>query len=120
MHEYSIVSSLLEVCKEVAMKNQATSVNKVVLKVGRLSGIETHFLINCFDAFKEHTICHDAELVLEVCEVKIHCNDCQKINIITNNTFYCPLCNSGNTSMISGQELLVQSIEVGENNNETL
>lgn len=120
MHEYSIVSSLIEVCKEVAIKNQATSVNKIILKVGRLSGIETYFLINCFDVFKENTICHCAELVLEVCEVKIHCNDCQKINIITNNIFYCPECNSTNTSMVSGNELLVQSIEVGENNNEML
>lgn len=112
MHEYSIVSSLMDVCKDLANSNNADSISKVTLKVGRLSGIETHFLVSCFDAFKENTICHNTELILEICDVKIKCQDCHKENIILNNTFYCPECNSQNTLMISGQELLVKSIEI--------
>ncbi len=112
MHEYSIVSSLIDVCKEIALQQNAKTIGKIVLKVGRLSGIELHFLTSCFDVFKEDTLCRNSELAIEICEVSIVCEECMSHSIIYENNFFCPVCKSHNTKMISGQELLVKSIEI--------
>lgn len=114
MHEYSIVASLINVCEKEADKQHAKAIKTIVLKVGRLSGIETHFLTQCFDVFKEDTLCANATLILELCDVIIECANCHEQSIIHNNNFFCPKCHSDQTTMVGGQELLVQSIEIVE------
>ena len=66
MHEYSIVQSLLESCEQHARQNEAKEVTKVVVKIGVLSGVEPDLLQTAFDTFKEQTICHNAEFVLNI------------------------------------------------------
>lgn len=112
MHEYSIVSSLVELCEKEAKKSNAKAVKNITIQVGRLCGIETHFMKSCFDFFKEDTICHDATLVMKIIDVKIHCEECNCDYIIEKNNFFCPICNSKETRMIEGQEMIVESIEI--------
>ena len=114
MHEYSIVASLIDLCEKEAHRQHAKAIKTITLKVGRLSGIEPHLLTQCFDTFKEETLCHNAILELEMCDVVIFCATCKEKSVITNNNFICPLCHSEETSMVGGQELLVQSIEIVE------
>ena len=64
MHEYSVVQSLLESCEEHARVNEASKVTKVVVKIGVLSGVEPDLLQTAFDTFKEQTVCHDAEFLI--------------------------------------------------------
>ena len=70
MHEYSIVQSLLDSCEEHARQNDAKKVAKVVVKIGVLSGVEPDLLQTAFDTFKEQTVCHNAEFILNI--QKIH------------------------------------------------
>jgi len=53
MHEFSIVQSLLNLIEENARKNSAKSVSKVVVKIGKMSGVEPHLLEIAFNIFKE-------------------------------------------------------------------
>jgi hydrogenase nickel incorporation protein HypA/HybF len=62
MHEFLVVQSLLNLIEENAKQNNAKSLSKVVVKIGKLSGIEPHLLKIAFDTFKEKTICENAEL----------------------------------------------------------
>lgn len=112
MHEYSIVSSLIDICEKQAKKENAKSVKSVTISVGKLSGIEPHFMESCFDVFKENTICNDAVLIMNILDIKIYCNACKSEHIITNNNFFCPSCQSPETDMIEGEEMLVESIEI--------
>lgn len=114
MHEYSIVASLIDLCEKEAQRQHAKSIKTITLKVGRLSGIEPPLLTQCFDVFKEDTLCHNAILQLELCDVIIQCATCKERSVITNNNFICPKCHSEETAMVGGQELLVQSIEIVE------
>jgi hydrogenase nickel incorporation protein HypA/HybF len=114
MHEYSIVASLIDVCEKEAKKHHAKAIKRLEIRVGRLSGIEIHFLKQCFDTFKEETICHDATLVVELCDVVLLCASCHEQSVVSENHFICPKCHNEDVSMIGGQELHVKSIEIIE------
>ncbi len=112
MHEYTIVSSLIELCEKEAKKLNTNKIKTVTLQIGKLSGIETHFLKNSFDFFKKNTICHNAELVIKDIDVKIHCKNCNHNSIISKNNFFCPICNSKETEIVQGQEMIIESLEI--------
>ena len=44
MHEYSIVASLIDVCEKEAKTHHAKAIKRLEVSIGRLSGIEIHFL----------------------------------------------------------------------------
>jgi len=114
MHEYSIVASLIDLCEKEAKKNHAKAIKRLEIKVGRLSVIEIHFLEQCFDTFKEDTVCNDAMLVIELCDVVLLCSTCHEKSVVKENHFICPKCHSEDVAMIGGQELHVKSIEIIE------
>jgi hydrogenase nickel incorporation protein HypA/HybF len=113
MHEFSIVSSLMLLIEEQAKRYNASKVTKVVLGVGRLSGVEADLLKIAFDTFKEKTICEDAELVIEMEDVKIYCLDCgRESNMGERLSRKCPVCGSLNTKITGGQDLYLKSLEM--------
>ncbi|WP_263832680.1 hydrogenase maturation nickel metallochaperone HypA/HybF [Sulfurospirillum oryzae] len=114
MHEYTIVASLIDLCEKEAKKHHAKAIKHLQVSVGRLSGIEIHFLEQCFDTFKEETICHDATLSIELCDVVLLCSSCHEKSVVSENHFICPKCYSEDVAMIGGQELHVKSIEIIE------
>lgn len=112
MHEYSIVSSLLNLCEKEAKKQNAKTINKVTLQIGKLSAIEPHFLESSFDFFKKDTICENAILFMKLIDIEIYCNSCKNTNIILDKNFFCPDCKSSETKILRGQEMVIESIEV--------
>ncbi|MGL5390379.1 MAG: hydrogenase/urease maturation nickel metallochaperone HypA, partial [Shewanella sp.] len=44
MHEYSIVSALIEQCEQYAKAENAMSISRVEIKLGVLSGVEPSLL----------------------------------------------------------------------------
>lgn len=112
MHEYSIVQNLLDLCEQNATQNNATKVNRVVVGIGELSSVEPQLLKTAFDAFKWGTIAQDAELETKILELKAECLDCKAEFKPSRSNFLCPKCESANTSLISGDELLLLSLEI--------
>ncbi|MCW8894352.1 MAG: hydrogenase maturation nickel metallochaperone HypA [Sulfurimonas sp.] len=112
MHEYSIVQSLIESCQEHVKANDATRVTKVEVKIGVLSGVEPHLLREAFDTFKEETICHEAEFVMNIQKVKIHCNSCKQETELEKNEFVCPKCGSYELNVLDGEEMYLMSLEL--------
>ncbi|WP_418179028.1 hydrogenase/urease nickel incorporation protein HypA [Aliarcobacter lanthieri] len=112
MHEYSIVQSLLESCEEYARVNKAKKVTKVVVKIGVLSGVEPELLQTAFDTFKEQTICHDAQFLINVQKIEILCNDCQTKSTLEKHEFSCPKCQSTNLKVTDGEDMYLMSLEL--------
>lgn len=112
MHEYSIVSSLIESCEEYARQNCATIVTKVVVKIGVLSGVEPHLLKEAFEAFKTASLCADAKLVINIQKVKISCKSCQNEQEIEKNEFVCPKCGSFDVDVLEGEDMYLMSLEL--------
>jgi len=112
MHEYSIVQSLIDSCEEHARKNNAKKVTKVVVKIGILSGVEPQLLREAYEMFRLGTICHEAELVLNLQKVKVHCNVCGAEEELAQNEFICPKCGSFDIKVLDGEEMYLMSLEL--------
>ncbi|RMA97850.1 hydrogenase/urease nickel incorporation protein HypA [Hydrogenothermus marinus] len=112
MHEFSVVQSLLSLIEENARKNNAKSVSKVVVKIGKMSGIEPHLLKIAFDTFKEKTICENAILEMNIQDIIAKCEDCGKEFVIDDNRFICSSCNSFNLKILDGEEMYLMSLEM--------
>ena len=112
MHEYSIVQSLLDSCEENAKANDATKVTKVVVKIGVMSGVEPALLQTAFDTFKEETICHDAQFIINIQKVKILCNECQITSELEKNEYCCPKCQSTQLNILDGEEMYLMQLEL--------
>ena len=112
MHEYSVVQSLLESCEEHARANEAKKVTKVVVKIGVLSGVEPDLLQTAFDTFKEQTVCHDAQFIINHQKIVIECFDCNTKSILEKHEFCCPKCESVNIKVIDGEDMFLMSLEM--------
>ncbi|HHG75462.1 hydrogenase/urease nickel incorporation protein HypA [Persephonella sp.] len=112
MHEFSVVQSLMGLIEENVRKNNAKSVSKVVVKIGKLSGIEPHLLKIAFDTFKEKTVCENAELEMIIQDVVAKCEDCKNEFTVEDNRFICPECQSFNLNIIDGEDMYLMSLEL--------
>lgn len=112
MHEFSIVTSLLDLCEKNAKENNATKVTRVEVKIGKLSGVEPHLLQTAFDTFKEQTICDGAEFVLHVQDLVIKCHTCNTESTLKKNEFECPTCKGNNLSVLDGEEMYLMRLEM--------
>ena len=112
MHEYSVVQALLNQCEEVAEQNNATKVNKVITKIGVMSGIETQLLQTAFDTFKEGTICADAEFIQNIQKLKLECKECSNIFEEDEVRSFCPKCESLKVKVLDGEDMYLMSLEM--------
>lgn len=112
MHEFSVVSSLIDMCESHASENGASAINEVKIKVGKLSGIELHLLKQAFDTFKEKTVCHKAKLTIHHQDVVVRCRSCEKESSIEKNRFICPACESIEIDVIDGEDMYLMSLEM--------
>jgi hydrogenase nickel insertion protein HypA len=110
MHEYSIVQALLKQCEDIAKQNSATQIEKIVLKIGVLSGVEIHLLKVAFETFCEDTIANGAKLDIIEEKIKIRCNECNHESQIDDNVFVCHECNSANIEVIEGEDMYLMQV----------
>ena len=112
MHELAIVQDLLKLCETNAAKQKATKVLKVEISVGKLSGVEPHYLKTSFDAFKAGTICYEADLIINTQNIVVRCLDCQYEGELPQNVFVCPKCGSHEITVTAGEDLLLMRLEM--------
>jgi len=112
MHEYSIIDSLLRLAEEHAIKNNATKVTKLEIKIGVLSGVEPELLKTAFETFKEGTMCENAEFVMNIQPVVVRCRKCDTQNILKKDEYLCPACKSGELEIIDGEDMYLMSLEL--------
>lgn len=113
MHEYSIVQALIEQCESQALAHNATDIRKVVIKIGKLSGVEPYLLQVAFDTFKESSaVCQTAELVMQIQAVEILCYGCGQTHRLTEHCYVCPNCQSSHVSITDGEEMFLMQLEM--------
>jgi len=112
LHEYSIVQSLLDLCEENAEKYHAVGIDKVIIKIGVLSGVEPHLVKTAFNAFKETTVCNDAELIINIQPLIIECNECGSISESKELCCKCMKCGSINVKVIDGKDMYLMRLEM--------
>jgi len=111
MHELSVCLSLLEQVQQIAREQHAVSVDRILLKVGPLSGIEADLLCSAYPLAAAGTLAEDAELVIEECDVVVQCTRCDAQSHVAPNRLLCDECGDYRTQVVSGDEMILQRLE---------
>ena len=110
MHEYSIVSSLLERVAAEATARGATGVNRVRVRIGEIAGVEIELLRSAYRVVREGTLCGAAELEIDVVPVQWACETCQR-QPQPGARLICPVCNRP-VRLVTGDEIMLERIEL--------
>ncbi len=115
MHEMGIAMEIIEIATSAIPEDmKGTPIEKVVIKIGKLSAIVPESLRFCFEIAVKDTALNEAVLVIEEIPVVAKCNDCDHNWVIDNPSFSCVKCESSSIEVLSGKELEVSSIEIKE------
>ena len=112
MHEMGIVLHLAKTLDETAAEHRISSIGKVVLQVGEVSGIVTDLFTDAWDYFKlRHPILKDSTLVLETLPAVTWCDNCKTKYETVKYGRQCPRCQSWETWLLQGNECVIKQIE---------
>ena len=112
MHELAICQSLMDRVESIALERDAQNVTSIVVAMGPLSGVEAQLLKNAYSVASAGTIAEDAELIIEYLPVRVQCTQCDAESEVLANKLICKECGDWRTSLISGDELMLMSVEL--------
>lgn len=120
MHELSICQSLISQVESIAHERNAQQVSLIVIGMGPLSGVEAQLLKNAYPIASAGTVAANAELVIEHLPIKVKCNKCGCESDASPNKLICKHCGNWQTSLLSGDELLLMSVELEKDSDKDL
>ncbi|MBO4914088.1 MAG: hydrogenase maturation nickel metallochaperone HypA [Oscillospiraceae bacterium] len=111
MHELGLIDALLRTVRRVCGEEKLERVDRIVLEVGELSGIEIPYLYDGFNAVAQGTEFEETELAVETVPGILHCNECDIDFPLKDQELICPECFGKNLSIVSGRDMTLKSIE---------
>lgn len=113
MHEMGIAKQIIEIAtSSIPDGMEDIPVERVNLKVGKLSSVVPDSLRFCFEILSKNTPLSGTELNIEEIPVVARCMECHIEWTINKPVFVCKKCKSDSIEIISGQELDITSIEL--------
>ncbi|MCJ7695179.1 MAG: hydrogenase maturation nickel metallochaperone HypA [Anaerolineaceae bacterium] len=112
MHELSVTENILKIATAHAEKVQAKKVTDVYLIIGQLSSIIDDSVTFYWDIITKDSICDDAKLHFHRIPAEFKCQDCNHTYKLEFDLTPCPVCNSTNIRVISGDEFNIESIDI--------
>ena len=112
MHELAVCQALMEQVEQIAARERAERVVAIVLKIGPLSGVEADLLADAFPIASAGSTTEGAELRIERLPVRVHCSRCGADSDASPNRLVCAVCGDYRTQLLSGDEMLLASIEL--------
>lgn len=116
MHELSVCIALMQQVERIAQEHDAERVERIVLQVGPLSGVEAPLLEHAWPLACTGTLAEAAELVIENAAVKVECTQCGAVSEAVPNRLLCASCGDFRTRLVSGDEMLLASLELSQMN----
>ena len=114
MHEMSIAQNIVDIIRENVGPGKEDMVRSVKMKVGEFSGVVRESLEFCFTSLTHNTPLAGASLDIESVPIKALCNACSGTSALEYGVFICPLCGSNDVKLLSGTELMIETIEIDE------
>ena len=111
MHELSIAEAIVNIALKHA---DGRRVIRVELKVGHLRQVVPSALEFAFELLSSGTPLDGAELAIEDVPARGHCRDCGADTTMTRFPLQCAACGGMDLELESGEELLVDALELDE------
>jgi hydrogenase nickel incorporation protein HypA/HybF len=112
MHELAICQALIDQVETIVRVRRARRALSIVVRVGPLAGVEPELLRSAYPLASAGTLAADATLVLEQSSVCVRCLECNAESEVESNRLVCPLCGQWHTKVVTGEELLLMSVEL--------
>lgn len=111
MHELGVIFNIIESIEKVGEENSLTTVEKVTLEVGEVSGIVPIFLTECWGwAVEKSELLKNSVLETEMIKAVTYCENCGKTYPTIEYAKICPYCKSDRTYLVTGNELNIKEI----------
>jgi hydrogenase nickel incorporation protein HypA/HybF len=110
MHEYSIVSALMDRIEQEAGKHGAMRVRAVKVRIGEIAGVEVELFRTAYQLVSDTTMCAGASLDVELVPVRWACRQCQAPPE-PGARLVCPRC-GGAVRLVSGDEIMLDRLEL--------
>jgi hydrogenase nickel insertion protein HypA len=114
MHEASMVRSLLTQVVEAGKPRPASSIRKVVISIGPLSGVESLLVSQSYQDQRADFGLDFCELEIEDASLEGQCLECLREFEIKDFVFICPSCNSASVQVTTGDGVFLLRLEVDE------
>jgi hydrogenase nickel incorporation protein HypA/HybF len=112
MHELAVCQSLMTQVEQIAQRENAACVTRILLSVGPLSGVEPQLLADAFPIAAAGSVAEDAKLDIESQTIRVKCETCGAESDASANRLLCGNCGDFRTRLISGDEMLLMSLEL--------
>ena len=112
MHELGIVFYIIDDVKKAAADAGATSVTRVTLQLGEVSGVVPDYLQDAWKwAAKREPLVEGAALEVEDIPAVTYCEACGSEYGTVEHGKTCPNCGSDQTYLLRGREVMIKEIE---------
>jgi hydrogenase nickel incorporation protein HypA/HybF len=121
MHEFSIITQIVNLILEEAEKHNAKQVNEVHLVIGKLTFLGLEQVRFAYDLLVKNTILEDSKLTIEEKDGVVKCNNCGytgDLKYVDNPVYHvpaptltCPKCEDLVT-IVGGKECTIKNIKL--------
>ena len=112
MHELSICQALVDQLEGIAAQHPGKQVAEVYLGIGPLSGVVPQLLSDAFSVARAGSCANTATLHIHESEIIVRCLSCGKQSPAKANRLLCSHCGEWQTELVSGDELLLERVEL--------
>jgi len=112
MHELAICNALIGQLETVAREQHAAKVVTIVVRIGPLSGVESTLLQRAYLIASQGSVAESAELTVKLMPIRVYCRECGAESDAVINRLICAKCGDWKTKLISGDELLLERVEL--------
>lgn len=109
MHELSLCGAIVDTVNEHSGGRPVTSVN---LTIGHFRQVVPETLQFCWEMRTKDTELESTALHIEAIPAVIECDECGDKTTLTHPILRCGSCDSAKTTMLTGEEFLIQSIDL--------
>lgn len=112
MHEYSITCSILEILEKIIKEKKLKSIKKINFELSKLASIEPGSIKFYFDFLtKDNTYFKGTRLRFKKKDIRVKCNNCNKIYNISSFEIKCPICSGTNVKIMEADDIKIVSLE---------
>ncbi len=112
MHELAVCQQIMVQVNDIATEHRASAVESITLHIGPLSGVEAPLLKQAFPFAAAQTVAEHADLIIKKLPIVVQCQQCGAQSTTTPNKLICAQCGDYHTQLISGDEMLLASVEL--------
>ncbi len=117
MHEASIAQHIIEqVSERIENGTLPARIEKINLKIGKMTAVVPENLCFMFGVLSRDTVLANVKLDITEIPVRCRCRACNAEYEAEEMNFWCRECGSPEVTIISGREMVIDSVEVEDAN----